>query len=69
MRFMVEKLNLWQEYRGVLLNSHSPYSIKKYRKMLDYQNQLLSKEQYDLNKSDLEHLSSLLKKKELTGSV
>jgi uncharacterized protein YfbU (UPF0304 family) len=69
MRFMVEKLNLWKEYRGVLLNSHSPYSIKKYRKMLDYQNQLLSKEQYDLNKSDLEHLSSLLRKKELTGSV
>jgi uncharacterized protein YfbU (UPF0304 family) len=69
MRFMVEKLNLWQEYRGVLLNSHSPYSIKKYRKMLDYQNQLLSKEQYDLNKSDLEHLTSIFKKKELTKSA
>jgi uncharacterized protein YfbU (UPF0304 family) len=69
MRFMVEKLNLWKEYRGVLLNSHSPYSINKYRKMLDYQNQLLHNDQYDLNKSDLENLSSLLKKKELIESV
>lgn len=69
MRFMVEKLNLWKEYRGVLLNSHSPFSINKYRKMLDYQNQLLINEQYDLNKFDLEHMSLLLQKNELTESV
>ncbi|UQD57446.1 YfbU family protein [Flavobacterium sp. K5-23] len=69
MRFMVEKLNLWEEYRGVLLNSHNSLCINKYRKMLTYQNHLLHNEQYNLSKSDLEHISNLLIKEEVKESA
>lgn len=35
LRFITEKLDKWEKYKNVNLNSHSIYSIRKYRKMLD----------------------------------
>ncbi|REE07808.1 uncharacterized protein YfbU (UPF0304 family) [Winogradskyella pacifica] len=40
MTFLVENMNLWQEHSGNYLNSHTQASLAKYRRMLDYQNQL-----------------------------
>jgi len=53
MNFMVKRMNLWREYKSEYLNSHSPLSLLKYRKMLEYQNYLLDNDQYDLNKEDI----------------
>lgn len=59
MVFMIEKMNLWEEYKGNYLNSHCQSQLSKYRKMLGYQNHLLENDQYDLKKKDLEHLIGL----------
>jgi uncharacterized protein len=60
MTFLVEKMNLWREYRSEYLNAHSRFPILKYRKMLDYQNYLLDNDQYDLRKEDLEYFIEML---------
>lgn len=56
MKFLVEKMNLWQEYRGSYLNSHSAFSLGKYRKMLKYQNQVDK-----LNDKGVEDLKNFIK--------
>jgi len=53
MTFMVENMDLWQEYNEVYLNSHSQFPLTKYRKMLEYQKALLEQGKYDLDKEDL----------------
>ena len=65
MTFMIEKMNLWREYRSLYLDSHSKFPLKKYRKMLEYQNYLLDNDQYDINKKDLKKLISILEKETL----
>jgi uncharacterized protein YfbU (UPF0304 family) len=62
MTFMIEKMNLWEEYKGNYLNSHCQFQLSKYRKMLGYQNHLLENDQYDLKKEDLEHFIGLFVK-------
>ena len=56
MSFMVEKLNKWQEHNGNYLNSHSEIPLMKYRKMLEYQNSVLSGNKFDLDRNDLINL-------------
>lgn len=56
MTFMVEKMDLWQEHRERNLNSHSMTSIMKYRKLLEFQRNLLEKKKYDLDLNDLKHM-------------
>ncbi|HSD13122.1 MAG TPA: YfbU family protein [Flavobacterium sp.] len=60
MTFLVDKMDLWQEYKGMYLNSHSRFPMSKYRKMLEYQYYLLDNDQYDLNREDLKCLIELL---------
>ena len=60
MNFMVKRMNLWREYKSEHLNSQSPFSLLKYRKMLEYQNYLLDNDQYDLNREDLNCMIELL---------
>jgi uncharacterized protein YfbU (UPF0304 family) len=40
MKFLVEKMDLWQEHKDSYINSHSIFSLSRYRKMLEYQIQL-----------------------------
>lgn len=63
MTFMVDKMNLWEEYKGTYLNSYCQFQLSKYRKMLGYQNHLLENDQYDLKKDDLTYLIGLLNTK------
>lgn len=35
LKFIIEKLDKWQKYKNVELNSHSNFSIQKYRSMLN----------------------------------
>ncbi|MEW5676113.1 YfbU family protein [Flavobacterium enshiense] len=65
MTFMIEKMNLWREYRNLYLDSRSRLSLMKYRKMLEYQNYLLDNDQYDLTKSNLKKLIAILEKETL----
>lgn len=60
MTFLVDRMNLWQEYKGIYLNSYSRFPMSKYRKMMEYQYYLLDNEQYDLNKEDLKCMIELL---------
>ncbi|UOK41166.1 MULTISPECIES: YfbU family protein [Flavobacterium] len=60
MTFLVDRMNLWKEYKGMYLNSHSSFPMSKYRKMLEYQYYLLDNDQYDLNKEDLKCMIELL---------
>lgn len=60
MTFMVERMKLWREYKSEYLNSHSPFALLKYQKMLDYQNYLLDNDQYHLTTEDLESLVDML---------
>jgi len=69
MNFMVKKMNLWREYKSAQLNSQSPFSLLKYRKMLEYQNYLLDNDQYDLNKEDLNRMIELLNSSKKTISL
>jgi len=60
MTFLVDQMNLWQEYKGIYLNSYSRFSIIKYRKMMEYQYYLLDIDQYNLTKEDLKCFIELL---------
>jgi uncharacterized protein YfbU (UPF0304 family) len=65
MTFMVEKMNLWREYRSQYLNTNDKFQLTKYRKMLDYQNFLLDNDQYDIAKTDLRKLIAIVEKETL----
>lgn len=65
MTFMIEKMNLWREYKSSYLDSGSRRSLLKYRKMLDYQNYLLDNDQYDISQKDLKKLVSIIEKETL----
>lgn len=56
MTFMVEKMGLWEEYKGHYLNSHSQAPLMKYRRMLKYQKELLDRKKYELDIDDLKHM-------------
>ena len=56
MSFMVEKLNIWQEYKDQYLNSHSEIPLVKYKRMLEYQSKVLTESIYDFDKNDLNNL-------------
>lgn len=60
MIFMVDRMKIWREYRGEYVNSHSPFTLPKYQKMLDYQNYLLDNDQYHMTKEDLENLIDMI---------
>ena len=53
--FIIENLDKWKELKDTYLNSHSSFSIKKYRKMLSKQNELL-KDKVDLDVNDLKEI-------------
>ena len=40
MKFLVEKMDMWDEHKNTYLNSHDSLPIRKYRKMLDVYNEL-----------------------------
>lgn len=65
MTFMIEKMNLWREYRSLFLDTNDKTLLKKYRKMLDYQNYLLDNDQYDITKKDLQKLITLVERETL----
>lgn len=67
MKFMVEKMNLWREYKNVNLKSNCRFQLKKYRKMMEYQNYLLENDKYDFNAADLQTLIELLTNKEIVA--
>ena len=48
MKFLVEKMNLWQEHKDSYINSHSIFSLEKYRKMRDYEKQLENPNNIDI---------------------
>jgi len=56
MVFMIENMNLWQEYKKTSLNCNFEYQLSKYQRMLEYQNFLIDNNQYDFTKENLEHL-------------
>ncbi|MGX7668295.1 YfbU family protein [Flavobacterium pedocola] len=60
MNFMIDKMNLWREHRGMYLDSRDRFSLSKYRKLLEYQYDLLENDQYDLSKDDLKYMIDLL---------
>lgn len=53
--FIIENLDKWKELKDTYLNSHSSFSIIKYRKMLFKQNELL-KSKMDLDADDLREI-------------
>ena len=60
MTFMVEKMDLWQEHNGNYLNSHSQFPLQKYRRMLVYQRELLSQQNWNIGLAEIEHFISLV---------
>jgi len=54
--FMIEKLDLWAEYEGQDIDSHSGASIIKYRRMLEIYNRHYGKPEYDLNREVLQEM-------------
>ena len=56
MVFMIESMNLWQEYKDVSLKADSEYQLSKYQRMLEYQFFLIENDQYHFTKENLEHL-------------
>ncbi|WP_313805103.1 YfbU family protein [Flavobacterium sp.] len=65
MTFMIEKMNLWREYRFFDLENKSKNALSKYRKMLEYQEFLLENDQYDITNDDLKKLVIMLEKETL----
>ena len=53
MSFLVKRMELWDEYQGKSLNSHTRSSIGKYRKMLQVYNNLGGDSHYDYTVGDL----------------
>ena len=54
--FMIEKLELWQEYKDMYLNSHSRASLNKYKRMLKIYKSKISETKWELDKTDLEDI-------------
>lgn len=55
-KFMIEKMNKWQEHKNTPLNSHSEFPLMKYRKMLPFQELAFKENRYDLNIDDLKKM-------------
>jgi uncharacterized protein YfbU (UPF0304 family) len=53
MKFLVEKADRFDEYRDMYLNSHSLFPLRKYRRMLEVYNQMMSNTYRDLTAVDL----------------
>lgn len=53
MKFIVNEVNLYEEYKNVNLNSHSMSSLGKYRKMLPIYRRAIETNHYQLNLSGL----------------
>lgn len=53
MKFLVEKMGQWGDYKGKYINSHTQESIRKYRNMLNVYRNLESESIYEYT---LEHL-------------
>lgn len=49
LRFLVEKAGRYEEYKGTYINSHSSFSLGKYRKMLVVYRQFIEANDYTLN--------------------
>ena len=48
MKFLVEKMDLWQEYKDNYINSHSTFPLEKYRKMRSYEERLENPNNIDI---------------------
>ena len=56
LKFMVNKLGKWKEYKEKKLNSHSPNTLHRYRSMLSAMNERLDGALSILDKDDLEYV-------------
>ena len=54
MEFIVEKGNLYEEYKGTEMNSHSMSSMMKYKKMLPVYKSAVKSNNYQLNLTGLQ---------------
>lgn len=59
--FMIEKQGKWDEYANFGLNSHSPASIGKYRRMLAAMDERLGGVHNDLDKDDLLYIIEMVR--------
>ena len=59
-KFMIEKENKWDEHKDIKLNSHDPFSLRKYKKMLDYQKSQINGDKRHLDKNDIEKMIALV---------
>lgn len=55
-KYMIEKLDKWQEHKEMYLNSHSEFPLMKYKKMLQIQEEAFSAQRYDLSFQDLQKM-------------
>lgn len=60
MRFMVEKMDLWQEHNGRNLNSHTNASLRKYRAMLAHYRELMAQQNYNITRVELEQFIEII---------
>lgn len=54
--FMIEDLDLWQEHAELYLNSHTSFSLVKYRKLLEIFDGVYGKPNYDLSRDVLQQM-------------
>lgn len=59
-KFMIEKLNLWEEHKDIYFNSHSQFPLMKYKKMLEYHNNKIELGNYDITFDDLIKMQELI---------
>lgn len=57
---MIEHLHKWEEYKNFSLNSHSVFPLKKYIKMLHYQNEMTAKGKWQFDKNDIANLIEMV---------
>lgn len=60
LKFMINKLNLWEEHRGRNINSHSGLELMAYRRLLQYIEDLGYPRMNNLTFEDLQHLEGLV---------
>lgn len=59
-KFLIEKLEEWQEHRDMYLDSHDPETIEEYRKILNTCRYIIKSKGIDFSYDDLEKLNSLI---------
>jgi uncharacterized protein YfbU (UPF0304 family) len=59
-KFMIEKLNLWEEHKDMYFNSHSQFPLIKYKKMLEFHSNKTKIGNYDLTLDDLIQMQELI---------